>query len=163
MVGLVSAIGNGGIRYRPQILKRIENTQGEVVRSESPIEAARIEFSEKTMEFVRRGLWEAVNTVGGTAFRSRWSAVDISGKTGTAQVVGRKEDETVDDQEEVVHHHKDHAWFVAYAPSEEPKIAVAVIIEHGEHGSSAAAPIAREMIQTYLGDRSDGQKVAKME
>jgi len=163
MVGLVSAIGNGGIRYRPQILKRIENTQGEVVRSESPIEAARIEFSEKTMELVRRGLWEAVNTVGGTAFRSRWSAVDISGKTGTAQVVGRKEDETVDEQEEVVHHHKDHAWFVAYAPSEEPKIAVAVIVEHGEHGSSAAAPIARAMIQTYLEDRAHGQTTAKME
>ncbi len=163
MLGLVAAVGNGGVRYRPQILKRIENTQGDVVRSESPTEAARIEFSEKTMELVRRGLWEAVNTAGGTAFRSRWSAVDISGKTGTAQVVGRKEDETADDQEEVAHHHKDHAWFVAYAPSEEPKIAVAVIVEHGEHGSSTAAPIARAMIETYLGGKSGGQKLAKRE
>ncbi|MCF8051186.1 MAG: penicillin-binding protein 2 [Desulfobacterales bacterium] len=163
MLGLFAAIGNGGIQYRPQILKRIENTQGEVVRSESPTEAARIEFSGKTMELVRRGLWEAVNTVGGTAFRSRWSAVDISGKTGTAQVVGRKEEETADDQEEVAHYHKDHAWFVAYAPSEEPKIAVAVIVEHGEHGSSTAAPIARAMIETYLGGKSGGQKLAKRE
>jgi len=163
MLGLVAAVGNGGVRYRPQILKRIENTQGDVVRSESPTEAAPIEFSEKTMELVRRGLWEAVNTLGGTAFRSRWSAFDISGKTGTAQVVGRKEDETADDQEEVVHHHKDHAWFVAYAPSEEPKIAVAVIVEHGEHGSSTAAPIARAMIEAYLGGKSEGQKLAKGE
>lgn len=163
MVGLVSTIGNGGIRYRPQILKRIENTQGEVVRSESPIEAARIEFSEKTMALVRLGLWEAVNTAGGTAFRSRWSDVDISGKTGTAQIVSRKEEETADDQEEVADHLKDHAWFVAYAPSEEPKIAVAVIVEHGEHGSSTAAPIAREMIETYLGGKPGGQKLAKRE
>jgi penicillin-binding protein 2 len=163
MLGLVAAVGNGGVRYRPKILKRIENTQGDVIRSEFPTEAERIDFSEKTMELVRRGLWEAVNTVGGTAFGSRMKTVDISGKTGTAQLVSRNEDESEDDKKELAAHLKDHAWFVAFAPSEAPEIAVAVIVEHGEHGSSAAAPIARAMIQTYLEGRTDGQTTAKME
>jgi penicillin-binding protein 2 len=73
--------------------------------------------------------------------------VAMCGKTGTAQVVGRRDDTDGDGEAEPV---KDHAWFVAYAPRENPKIAVAVIIEHGEHGSSAAAPVAAEMIRFYL-------------
>ena len=52
----------------------------------------------------------------------------------------------------MAHHLKSHAWFVAYAPSEAPQIAVSVIVEHGEHGSSAAAPIAKELINIYLSD-----------
>jgi len=64
-------------------------------------------------------------------------------------VVSRKEDET-DEKENVPDHLKPHAWFIAYAPSENPEIAVAVVVEHGEHGSGSAAPIAREMIKTYL-------------
>ena len=54
----------------------------------------------------------------------------------------------------------DHAWFVAYAPSEAPQIAIAVIVEHGEHGSSAAAPVARELVKTYLEGRPSGPVVA---
>ncbi len=57
-------------------------------------------------------------------------------------------------------HLKPHAWFIAYAPSDDPQIAITVIVEHGEHGSSAAAPIAREMIRTYLMDKDDPRQVA---
>jgi membrane peptidoglycan carboxypeptidase len=90
-----------------------------------------------------------VNHRKGTAFASRIKDLEFSGKTGTAQVVSRPPDD-VADQEEIDEMLKDHAWFVAYAPEQDPKIAVAVLIEHGEHGSSAAAPIAREVIRTYL-------------
>ncbi|MEA3434888.1 MAG: penicillin-binding transpeptidase domain-containing protein, partial [Thermodesulfobacteriota bacterium] len=84
---------------------------------------------------------------------ARIHGVDVSGKTGTGQVISRKEDED-DSEEELPDHLKPHAWFVAYAPSENPEIAVAVIVEHGEHGSGTAAPVAREMIKTYLrGDK----------
>ena len=65
-------------------------------------------------------------------------------------MVSRKEDEEEPSEEDVPDHLKPHAWFVAYAPSENPKIAVAVVVENGEHGSSAAAPITREVIKTYL-------------
>jgi len=64
-------------------------------------------------------------------------------------VISRKEDEALA-EEDIPIHLKAHAWFVAYAPSDRPTIAVAVVVEHGEHGSGAAAPIAREMIKTYL-------------
>ena len=62
-------------------------------------------------------------------------------------------------KEEREYHLKPHAWFVAYAPSDDPQIAVVVIIEHGEHGSSTAAPIARELIKTYLTNDKPGKKL----
>ena len=103
---------------------------------------------------MREGLWDVVNKRAGTAWRSRLENLEFSGKTGTAQVVGRPP-AGVEDEEQIKEMHKDHAWFVAYAPSVHPQIAVAVIIEHGEHGSSAAAPIASKVIETYLGGGED--------
>jgi len=64
-------------------------------------------------------------------------------------VISRKKDDMRSEEERPAHL-RAHAWFVAYAPSDAPQIAIAVIIEHGEHGSGAAAPIAREMIKVYL-------------
>jgi len=101
-----------------------------------------------------------VNTKGGTARGSRLAKIAISGKTGTAQVVGRKEGVEATPEDEVQEHFKPHAWFIAYAPSDDPQIAITVIVEHGEHGSSAAAPIAREMIRTYLMDKDDPRQIA---
>ena len=100
------------------------------------------------MALVKQGLWEVVNTDKGTAKGARFYGLEVSGKTGTAQVISRKDGEL--ENTELGDHLKPHAWFVAYAPSTNPEIAVAVIVEHGEHGSSAAAPIAREMIKAYL-------------
>jgi penicillin-binding protein 2 len=100
-----------------------------------------------------------VNGENGTARGSRLADIDFSGKTGTSQVVSRKEDEALA-EEDIPIHLRAHAWFVAYAPSEQPTIAVAVVVEHGEHGSGAAAPIAREMIKTYLRKPLVGSRVA---
>ena len=110
------------------------------------------------MEIIKRGLWETVNTRRGTAWWSRVAGFDISGKTGTAQVVSSDEDET-ESEEDREHHLKPHAWFAAYAPSDDPQIAVAVIVEHGEHGSSTAAPIAKELIKTYLSNDKPGNQL----
>jgi penicillin-binding protein 2 len=77
----------------------------------------------------------------------------MCGKTGTAQVVGRRDEDEGDGEWGPI---KDHAWFVAYAPCENPEIAVSVIVEHGEHGSSSAAPVAAEMIRVYLAGRQTG-------
>jgi penicillin-binding protein 2 len=73
----------------------------------------------------------------------------IAGKTGTAQVYGIAQDEEYD-EDTVIHKLTDHALFMSYAPSENPQIAVAVIVEHGGHGSSVAAPIARKVLDAYL-------------
>ncbi|CAB5082418.1 Peptidoglycan D,D-transpeptidase MrdA (EC [Olavius algarvensis associated proteobacterium Delta 3] len=150
MLTLVAAVANQGAQYQPFVLERVETAQEEVIKTSQPKEVSRLPVSPDTLELVRRGLWEVVNTPGGTAYGSRLKDVDMSGKTGTAQIVGRKDDEPEAEDEEIEEQFKDHAWFVAYAPSEAPRIAVAVIVEHGEHGSSTAAPIAREMIRSYL-------------
>ncbi|PQP35899.1 penicillin-binding protein 2 [Desulfobacteraceae bacterium SEEP-SAG9] len=149
MAGLISAIGNGGDRYRPLILKKIVTSTGKVVLKGKTQVIGRLPASPKTLELVRKGLWEVVNGNQGTARGVRVAGIDISGKTGTAQIFSRKTDE-VEREEDIAVHLKSHAWFVAYAPSEDPVIAVAVVVEHGEHGSSGAGPIAKELIRTYL-------------
>jgi penicillin-binding protein 2 len=147
MASLAGAVGKGGIRYKPQLVKKRQTAEKKVTFEYEPEIAGQIPMSAKTLELVKKGLWEVVNESRGTAYRSRLKEVHFSGKTGTAQVIGRKSETENDIPEDM---YKDHAWFVAYAPSDEPQIAVAVLVEHGEHGSSAAAPIAREIIRTYL-------------
>ena len=147
MAMVVAAVGNNGVRYRPKIVKTIRTADGKTVYDSEPEVVGRLPISEENLKLVQEGLFQVVNDRHGTAWRSRLKAVAMCGKTGTAQVVGRRDDTDGDGEAEPV---KDHAWFVAYAPRENPKIAVAVIIEHGEHGSSAAAPVAAEMIRFYL-------------
>ncbi len=138
MALLAGAVGNGGKRYAPTLIKGAD--------SETPRLIGRLPVSDTTLALVQKGLWSVVNEQRGTAYQSRIKELAFSGKTGTAQVIGRE----VADEKGNVHHFRDHAWFVAYAPSDRPRIAIAVLVEHGEHGSSAAAPIAKEMIRTYL-------------
>ncbi|MBU4127569.1 MAG: penicillin-binding protein 2, partial [Proteobacteria bacterium] len=136
----------------PLILRKVETAEGEIVNENNSKVTGKLSVSQRTLEIVRKGLWEAVNKRKGTAWIAHVDDVDISGKTGTAQLVSRtgNDDSSSIDKADKLNHLKPHAWFVAYAPSKEPQIAVVVIVEHGEHGSSAAAPIARELITTYL-------------
>jgi penicillin-binding protein 2 len=75
--------------------------------------------------------------------------VEAAGKSGTAQVIALSEDPPQDD-DEIPIAQRDHAWFVTYAPAERPRIIVAVIVEHGGHGGSAAAPVARRVVEAFL-------------
>jgi penicillin-binding protein 2 len=104
----------------------------------------------QTLDLVRKGLTEVVEGDRGTARSIRIKQIEMAGKTGTAQVFSRKTGEKFDNenQKRIL---RDHAWFVCYAPAENPVIAIAVIIEHGEHGSSAAAPVAGTLVKKYLG------------
>jgi len=153
MAILVGAVGNGGVSYHPQIVRLIETADGKIVYKSEKKVARKLPVSKETLAIVKKGLWEVVNYKRGTARIARVKGIDISGKTGTVQVVGRRKTE-ISRKIERPPHLKAHAWFVAYAPSERPKIAVSVLVEHGEHGSSAAAPIAREIIKAYLLDDS---------
>ena len=146
---MTAAIANGGTRYKPIILDSIKMADGRLVYQNQPQVVGKIPLNEQALELVRQGLWEVVNSDRGTARGSHLVDIDISGKTGTSQVISRKKDDTRPEDERPAHL-RPHAWFVAFAPSDAPQIAIAVLIEHGEHGSGAAAPIAREMIKTYL-------------
>ncbi len=149
MAVLTAAVGNGGIRYRPLLVDAVKTPDGQTVFQEIPEPMGLLPMSPETLALVRQGLFEVVHGTRGTARGILQKAYTTSGKTGTAQVVGRKSEDGSGEAPEAPEI-KDHAWFVAYAPSEQPKIAVAVIVEHGEHGSSAAAPIAKEMIAVFL-------------
>ncbi len=156
MAMFAASVGNGGIRYRPAILSRVESMEGDVVFQTVPQELGRLPVSARNLKIVQQGIWAAVNGDRGTARRVHLNDIEVSGKTGTSQVVGRKE---VGDTY-VPPHLQPHAWFVCYAPAAAPRIAVAVIVENGEHGSSAAGPISREMVKAYLRRLPGHQKVA---
>ncbi len=146
---MIATVANGGTRYKPLLIRSAQSLDGKsTVEFEGEV-LERVQFRRRTLELVRKGLWNVVNTRRGTAWQSRVEGMDICGKTGTAQVIGRKEKETEKDAK-LRQQLKDHAWFVAYAPDQDPKIAISVMVEHGEHGSSAAAPIAKELIRFYL-------------
>lgn len=94
---------------------------------------------------MRRALAGVVAEPGGTGHAAQTPLTTVAGKSGTSQVIAQKVA-----GRHLAENATDHAWFIAYAPVENPKIAVAVIVEHGGHGGSAAAPIARKVIEEYF-------------
>jgi len=161
---LISEIANGGERIKPLVVKKIMSPEGKLIIESKPEKLGRIPASQKTIDIIRQGLCDAVNKNYGTAYRSRFGGeIEMCGKTGTAQVVSRKQDESNYDKKITAYLHKSHALFVCYAPSNDPKIAIAVIIEHGEHGASSAAPIAKELVQAYLNPTNEENQTSSNE
>lgn len=154
MAVLTAAVANGGTIKKPLILREIQTVEGTIVKQGRTMDVRSLPADPDTLRIIREGLWKVVNDKSGTAFYRVYSPVhDISGKTGTAQVVASPE-EREGQSGGLIDAIKPHAWFVAYAPSEAPRIAVAVIIERGGHGSTVAGPIVKEMISTYLADQT---------
>lgn len=115
-----------------------------------PPPAGIIKASENNWNYVHTAMQEVVHGLRGTAKGiNKGLNYHIAGKTGTAQVVGIKQDEEYD-AEKVAKRNRDHALFIAFAPVENPRIAVSVLVENGEHGSSTAAPVARKLIDAYM-------------
>lgn len=149
MAHIIGAVANGGVRIAPSIVRSVKEADGSLVWRSEVKTSGHLPVSEENLAIVREGLFRAVNHIKGTAWEARIDGIAMCGKTGTAQVVGRKPGEG-EDEAELALRHRPHAWFVAYAPAENPRIAVSVIVEHGEHGSTAAAPVAAEVIKTYF-------------
>jgi penicillin-binding protein 2 len=135
MAEMMSAVANGGKLYRPSIV----NTEAPLPEGDAGVRA-------ETLEKVRSYLSGVVNDPDGTAHAARSDIVTIGGKTGTAQVVALRHGGRRSNGEDF----RDHAWFVAFAPVEKPQIALSVLVEHGGHGGSAAAPIAKKAIEAFL-------------
>ncbi len=146
-----AAVGNGGTLYRPRIVKTITNSENQIVRKIEPEITGGLPASPETLQTVKKALLEVVHGDRGTARNyARIKGVEVAGKTGTAQVFSRKKGEILN-MDNLAYELRDHAWFVSYAPADKPVIAVSVIVEHGEHGSSGAAPIAKAVMENYLG------------
>ncbi len=135
--GMIAAVANGGVFHRPYYVDKIVRSDGQLLyRGKSEV-LSRVELKDETWALIREGLHSVVSE--GTGQAAKITGAEIYGKTGSAQNPQGK----------------DHAWFVAYATvGDQPaKIAVAVLVEHGVHGASAAAPIAKAVIEAAL--RSD--------
>lgn len=150
MACLTAAVGNGGTLYRPLVVQRIESADGSTVKVVEAEPLGNLPATRATLDIVKQGLIKAVNERQGTGWIARINGLQVAGKTGTAQVVSMEQDHEKTSKEKAPLRFRDHAWFVAFAPAMAPRIAVAVLIEHGGHGASAAGPVAREMIKTYL-------------
>ncbi len=158
LASMTAALANGGTVWKPQIVQKIVNLEGEADWLLTPEKLTETAWSGESLQVVRKAMESVVNDVGGTAWRSRMKKVRFAGKTGTAQVVRRKSDEEEEQQKDddvVPYKYRDHALFVSYAPADNPKIAVAVVVEHGGHGSSAAAPVAKAVYEAYFADKTD--------
>ncbi len=137
-----SAIANGGRLVTPRLVKR--DLRGE----KEPDVAVDLNVGEKQIRFIRESLRRVVSDLQGTGRRARVDGIEVSGKTGTAQVVAQPDERMK--EEELEYYRRDHAWFVGFAPSENPEICVAVLIEHGGSGGKTAAPIFRKIIEKYF-------------
>jgi penicillin-binding protein 2 len=150
MALLSAAVANGGILYKPQVVARILTPQGETVEAFAPKVRGRLPVSPQNLEIIKQGLFGAVNNPAGTARASRLAEIPFSGKTGTAQVVGRGDRETFLNRIYDRRDFQNHAWFAGYHVGEDGTgIAVAVFVEHGGGGAAVAAPIARDIIAEY--------------
>ncbi len=146
---MTSALANGGILYKPFLIEKIIDPEGHVIKEFEPIIDVELIGMEKNFELIRKGLVGAVNDRHGTGKAARLKDITVAGKTGTAQVVTMKKYKEVD-EEDVKYKHRDHAWFTSFAPAENPEIAVTVLVEHGGHGGSAAAPVAKKILERYF-------------
>ncbi len=142
---LMSIVANGGFFYRPQLLKQSRNRETGVVTTFPANLENKITIDAAALDEVRRALAGVVAEPGGTGHAAQTPLATVAGKSGTSQVIAQKVA-----GRHLAENARDHAWFIAYAPVESPKIAVAVLVEHGGHGGSAAAPIARRVIEEYL-------------
>ncbi len=137
---MIAAVGNGGRLYRP-----------EYILDEPPDPESRVQVSPAILSSIRKILVGVTEDRHGTARTCLIPGIHVAGKTGTAQVIKQKKRR---ESEKMAWKYRDHALFVAIAPADHPQIAVAVIIEHGGHGGSAAAPVAKEVIERWLKLRS---------
>jgi penicillin-binding protein 2 len=154
MAQAMATLANNGVTHRPHLVNYIENIRSGERSLVEPKFERRIALKPENLEFVKRAL-AGVNIEGTGARAFAKAEYTSAGKTGTAQVVAMKQNEKYDEKR-VTERHRDHALFIAFAPLESPKIALAVVVENAGFGARAAAPIARQVLDYYLlGKRVD--------
>ncbi len=134
-----AAIANGGVLWKPRLVQRIERPERGVVWSDTGTVNGHVELNPAVWAFLRHSMWAVVNG-GGTGSQARIPGLDVAGKTGTAQMVANSKSEKG----------QDHAWFAAFAPARDPEVVVVVLVERGGHGGSAAAPIAKQILNAIF-------------
>jgi penicillin-binding protein 2 len=148
MAMVTATIANRGISYKPRLVHRVIDADGRDVKDETGKYVAPIEpeiradlhstgISDEEIELLRRGMWKVVNEPGGTGKRAQVKGVEVAGKTGTAQFWrGNVKD--------------NHTWFICFAPYQEPKYAICVMVQGAKSGGAVSAPIAQKILEESL-------------
>jgi penicillin-binding protein 2 len=136
MATMISAVANGGTLVKPHLAR------------DAQAPPVKLPVSAGTLAVIRAALADVVEE--GTATRAQLGPIRVAGKTGTAQVFKKS---AGIDADKLPKDERDHAWFVGYAPADKPEIAFAIVIEHGGHGGTTAAPVARKVLEVFFADR----------
>jgi penicillin-binding protein 2 len=150
LASFYATIASEGKLYRPHVVKEVFSNTGEVLKSYKPEVIHQFKLKKTTIDIVKQALFDVVNTPGGTATSQKGVGLQMAGKTGTAQVMSFSADKIFNKCENQEYKYRHHGLFAGYAPAVNPKIALAVVIEHGCHGSSAAGPVAKAMAAAFI-------------
>jgi penicillin-binding protein 2 len=146
MANLIATVAVGK-HFRPRYVSRVETPDGEIVHTEEPETRGVLEVRDTTIRQIRDALHDVVAR--GTGKKAQLKGIEVAGKTGTSQVVTLGKERIK--ASKLPREQRDHAWFVAYAPTDDPQIAVATLVEHAEGGGGAvAAPIAQQVMETFF-------------
>jgi penicillin-binding protein 2 len=148
-----------GTRYRPRLLIGTENAISREVKWADPASLSSIDdVAPEDWQAIHEAMVGVTKELHGTARAVMLKTpYTVAAKTGTAQVISVAQDEKYD-RDEIDERLRDHGLFIAFAPAEAPEIAVAVVIENGEHGGSAAGPVARKIMDTWYANRAQGKQ-----
>jgi penicillin-binding protein 2 len=149
LAAAVATLANGGTPVHPRLLKGVQDGRTHEVRDVPSRNGQSLGIKPENLKFITAAMVD-VTRPGGTAARaSQGATYAIAAKTGTAQVIGMKQDQKYDEKR-VKEQFRDHALFIAYAPADDPKLAMAILVENGGHGGDTAAPMARQVFDYYL-------------
>ena len=159
VANMTAAVANGGKVFQPHVVRYVDRVQddGSYKRFRVPSKVIHeVELSKPALDAVRKGLWDVVNAPGGTGSNARVEGLDVAGKTGSVQVIayaGRIKASALPFK------FRDHAWFAAFAPRDNPQIVVVVFVEHGGAGGADAAPLAKVLFESRFRDQTAGSRL----
>jgi penicillin-binding protein 2 len=144
-----AALANGGTLYVPQVVERVEGSDGHVIVSYDPKVARQTKTPVEALDSWRKGMVKVTSEPGGTAYNQARTNIPMAGKTGTAEV---KKHHRESDEKDVDgwHPNASHAWFAGWAPADDPELVIVVLVEHGGAGGKVAWPIAKQILETYF-------------
>ena len=154
---LIATVANGGYLWKPYVVKKVLRTDGRPLFEAKPQLIRKIPISQEIFQKIREGLKEVVHGKRGTAKKAQVPGIFVAGKTGTAQTVDLKYTGRKRKPEELPRKFRDHGWFVAFAPYENPTIAIAILGENAGRPGSFFAPYAKELMSFYL--EKTGQRI----
>ncbi|HKO86973.1 MAG TPA: penicillin-binding protein 2 [Burkholderiales bacterium] len=154
-----AVLANNGVAFKPHLVRTVTDVRTGTQRVIEPEPVRTVPLNQKWVNLVKAAMVDVTRPGGTASVAGRGTPYSFAGKTGTAQVIGIKQGEKYDERRISERFH-DHALFVAFAPADQPKIAIGIMVENGKHGSSTAAPIARLVFDYHLLGKLPAKPVA---